>query len=196
MKAAAELPAAYHGNVEQLVFRLNGGPAPLSIEEAQPLLDRLIDANDLADARRLWIETHSDGVVANGKFEQVSDRDGADVPRAWDISDEDLATIAIQSPDFGGDGRALRISGAARSGPIVSQRLMLPSGSYSVGYRARSGAGNPVAFAGSWTVDFGCQGDLQRNARNKRKMARIQRSVRCANSGLPDPETRARTAQC
>ena len=151
VKAASELPAAYDGNVEQLVFRLNGGPAPLSIEEAQPLLDRLIDANDLADARRLWIETHSDGVVANGKFEQVSDRAGAAVPRAWDISDEDLATIAIQSPDFRGDGRALRISGAARSGPIVSQRLMLPPGSYSVGYRARSGAGNPVAIR--WELD-------------------------------------------
>nr|AUN37786.1 hypothetical protein [uncultured bacterium] len=146
VRAAAQLPSAYDGNVEELVFRLNGTNAPLSIEEAQPLLNRLIETNDLVDARRLWIGTRADGVIANGEFEQVSERSGADVPRSWDISDSDLATIAVQAPDFGGHGRALRISGAARSGPILSQRLLLPPGSYLVTYRARSGAGDAVAL--------------------------------------------------
>jgi hypothetical protein len=146
VKAAAQLPAAYSGNVDELAFSLNGTRAPLSIDEAQPLLDRLIEANDLDDARRLWAGTHAGAVVANGTFDELGERSGADVPRDWDISDEDLATIAVQAPDFGGHGRALRISGAARSGPILSQRLMLPPGSYALTYRARSGEGSPVAL--------------------------------------------------
>jgi O-antigen ligase len=146
VKAAAQLPSAYDGNVDDLLFRVNASQAPLSIDEARPLLERLIEANDLADARRLWAGTHPDGVIANGNFEQVGERAGADVPRDWDISDEDLATIAIQAPQFGGHGRALRISAAARSGPILSQRLMLPPGAYSVSYRARSGDGATVAL--------------------------------------------------
>ena len=146
VKAAAQLPSDYDGNVEQLAFRVNATQAPLSIDEARPLLDRLIEANDLADARRLWAGTHAAAVIANGTFEQVSERAGADVPSDWDVSDEDLATIAIQAPEFGGDGRALRISAAARSGPILSQRLMLPPGTYALTYRARSGEGADVAL--------------------------------------------------
>jgi hypothetical protein len=161
VKAAAQLPSAYDVNIEQLAFRVNDSGAPLSIDEAQPLLDRLIEANDLADARRLWAGTHTSGVIANGTFEQVGERAGADVPRDWDISDEDLATIAIQAPAFGGDGRALRISAAARSGPILSQRLMLPPGSYALTYRARSGEGAAVALR--WQLSCSSSDDRQRS---------------------------------
>jgi hypothetical protein len=87
---------------------------------------------------------HDGRFIANGNFEATSSRNGADVPADWDVADEDLATIAVQAPDFAGHGRALRISSAARSGGILSQRLMLAPGSYALSYRARSGQGSAV----------------------------------------------------
>lgn len=149
MKAAAQLPEAYVAKLMPIVSRLNRSSAPVSPSEAQPLLQKLVDDGAIGDAQRLWMATHKD-LVANGGFEQLSGRNGLDVPSDWDISDEDLATIAIQVPEFGGYGRAFRISGSARSGPILSQRLMLPPGSYSLSYRSRSGSRDGVRFR--WTL--------------------------------------------
>jgi O-antigen ligase len=146
IKASTDLPATYLDKLTLLAFRLNESSAPLSLEEADPLINRLIGIKDLESARRLWTGSHRAGFIANGGFEDVSSRKGADVPGDWDIDDEDLATIAIQAPSFGGHGRALRISGVARSGPILSQRLLLPPGSYLLTYRARSGGGSKVAL--------------------------------------------------
>jgi O-antigen ligase len=146
IKASADLPPAYVQKLALLSFELNNGSAPLSLEEAEPLLNRLIALKDLEDARRLWIGSHHGSLVANGNFEELSSRNGADVPSAWDIGDEDLATIAIQVPEFGGHGRALRISTVARSGPILSQRLLLAPGNYDLTYRARSGTGSSVSL--------------------------------------------------
>ena len=50
----------------------------------------------------------------------------------------------VPPPPVATHGRALRISSAARSGGILSQRLMLAPGSYALSYRARSGQGSAV----------------------------------------------------
>jgi hypothetical protein len=146
LRAVAGLPPSYFGKVDLLAARLNATSAPLSAEEAQPLLDRLVQANRFDEARQLWAGTRGSTLVANGDFEKIDTRNGLDVPASWDISDEDLATIAIEKPAFGGDGRALRISAAARSGPILSQRLLLAPGAYVLTYRARSAAAPGVAL--------------------------------------------------
>jgi hypothetical protein len=124
----------------------------LSAAEAQPLVDRLLASSDIDDARRLWTATRGPNLVANGGFEQLSLRNGADAPSSWDVDDEDLATIAIQHPGFGGDGLALRISAGARSGPILSQRLVLGPGRYVLRFRSQGGPGPAVTLR--WT--FGC----------------------------------------
>jgi len=144
IKAAAQLPPPYVAKLSVLVSALNRGRAPLSVEEAQPLFERLLATNDTQSARLLWAGVRRGGYIANGNFEAVSSRNGADVPSNWDVGDEDVATIATQAPEFPSDGRALRISSAARSGGIVSQRLMLTPGSYALRYRARSGEGGAV----------------------------------------------------
>ncbi|MGZ2410834.1 O-antigen ligase [Sphingomonas sp. F9_3S_D5_B_2] len=146
VKATAQLPAPSVEKLRLFVAKLNAGPAPLSVEEAKPLMERLVAANQIDGARALWSQVHGRALVANGAFEQVSGRSGADVPTDWDISDEDMATIAIQKPDFAGHGRALRISSAARTGPLLSQRLMLAPGTYVLSYRARSGAGQGMVL--------------------------------------------------
>ena len=144
IKAAADLPPDYVARLSDVIAAINRGTAPLSVEEARPLFDRLLAADDTARARLLWAGVRRGGFIANGNFEAVSARNGADVPSDWDVGDEDVATIATQAPDFPADGRALRISSAARSGGILSQRLMLTPGSYALTYRARSGAGPAV----------------------------------------------------
>jgi O-antigen ligase len=144
VKAASDLPPEYLAKLAGVAAQLNRTPAALSVEEAQPLLDRLVASNDVQAARLLWSGVHGGRYIANGNFEAVSSRNGADVPRDWDIADEDVATIAVQAPDFAGHGRALRISSAARSGGILSQRLMLAPGSYALTYRARGGEGAAV----------------------------------------------------
>ena len=144
VKASADLPPDYVAKLSQIVAALNRGPAPLSVEEARPLFDRLLAADDMSRAQRLWAGVRRGGYIANGTFEAVSARNGADVPSDWDVGDEDVATIATQAPDFPADGRALRVSSAARSGGILSQRLMLTPGSYALTYRARSGPGPAV----------------------------------------------------
>ena len=53
----------------------------------------------------LWAHVRRGGLIANGNFEAVSARNGADVPSDWDIGDEDVATIATQAPEFPADGR-------------------------------------------------------------------------------------------
>jgi len=144
VKAAADLPPAYLAKLTGVAAQLNRTPAALSVDEAKPLLDRLVATNDIQNARALWSGVHGGSFIANGNFEATSSRNGADVPADWDVADEDLATIAVQAPDFAGHGRALRISSAARSGGILSQRLMLAPGSYALSYRARSGQGSAV----------------------------------------------------
>ena len=144
VKAAADLPPEYLAKLTGVAAQLNRTPAALSVDEAKPLLDRLVATNDIQNARALWSGAHGGRYIANGNFEAVSSRNGADVPADWDIADEDLATIAVQAPDFAAQGRALRISSGARSGEILSQRLMLAPGSYALTYRARSGEGPAV----------------------------------------------------
>ena len=143
-KAAADLPPEYLAKLSGVAAQLNRTPATLSVVEAQPLLNRLVATDDIQGARALWNGVHGGRYIANGNFEAVSSRNGADVPSDWDIADEDVATIAVQAPQFPANGRALRISSAARLGEILSQRLMLAPGSYALTYRARSGAGNAV----------------------------------------------------
>jgi hypothetical protein len=145
-KTAAQVPGADFGKLPKFVARLNETRAPLLTAEVHPLVERLIASDKLAEASWLWAQARKDGLIANGGFEQLDVRDGVDVPAAWNISDQDLATIAIEAPPFAGHGRALRISGAARSGPILSQRLMLTPGSYSLSYVARSGGAKDVAL--------------------------------------------------
>ena len=159
IKAAAQLPPNYLAKLTAVVSTLNRGSAPLTIEESQPLLDRLLAANDTGSARLLWAGVRRGDYIANGSFEAVSSRNGADVPSDWDIGDEDLATIATQAPDFPGHGRALRISSAARSGGILSQRLMLAPGSYALSYRARSGEG--AGSAVSWELRCASSDEIQ-----------------------------------
>jgi hypothetical protein len=144
VKAAADLPPEYLAKLTAVAAQLNRTPAALSVDEAKPLLDRLIATNDIQNARALWSGVHGGRYIANGNFEALSSRNGADVPADWDIADEDLATIAVQAPGFVAQGRALRISSGARSGEILSQRLMLAPGSYALTYRARSGQGAAV----------------------------------------------------
>ena len=144
IKASADLPPDYDAKLSEVVAALNKGPARLSVEEARPLFDRLLAAGDMTRAQLLWAGVRRGGFIANGNFEAVSARNGADVPSDWDVGDEDVATIATQAPDFPADGRALRISSSARSGGILSQRLMLTPGSYALTYRARSGTGPAV----------------------------------------------------
>ena len=144
VKAAAQLPPAYVEKLTEVASALNCGSAPLSVDEAQPLLDRLLAADDPGQARMLWAAVRRGGLIANGNFEAVSSRNGAEVPSDWDIGDEDVATIATQAPEFPGNGRALRISSGARAGGVVSQRLMLAPGAYSLTFRARSGEGASV----------------------------------------------------
>jgi O-antigen ligase len=143
-KAAAQVPPADFRKLPGFVAILNQTRAPLLTDEAHPLVDRLIASNNFAEATWLWAQARKHGLVANGGFERLDLRDGIDTPAEWDISDQDLATIAIQVPPFENHGRALRISGAARSGGILSQRLMLPPGSYSLSYLARSGGTTDV----------------------------------------------------
>ena len=115
IKASADLPPDYVVKLSQIAAALNTGPAPLSVEEARPLFDRLLAAGDMARAQRLWAGVRRGGSVANGNFEELSARNGADVPSDWDVSDEDVATIAVlRRPTFQVDGRGLRISSAAR----------------------------------------------------------------------------------
>jgi O-antigen ligase len=146
VKSASELPLDYVAKLTAVAAGINRSAAPLSVEESQPLLDRLLAADDTENARLLWAGVRRGRYVANGNFDAVSSRNGADVPSDWDVSDEDLATITTQAPDFPGHGRALRISSAARSGGILSQRLMLSPGAYSLTYRARSGPGAAVVL--------------------------------------------------
>ena len=93
----------------------------------------------------LWAAVRRGGLIANGNFEAVSSRNGAEVPSDWDIGDEDVATIATQAPEFPGstDGRC-EFPRRARAGGVVSQRLMLAPGAYSLTFRARSGEGASV----------------------------------------------------
>lgn len=155
--AAQQLPDPYVASLAGLLSGLDGSSSPVSPGEMQPMLQRLVHAGDLPVAQRLWMSSVK-GLLANGGFEQLSARNGLEVPTGWDISDEDLATIAVQAPDFGGHGRALRISASARSGPILSQALLLPPGSYSLAYRARSGGGAPADA--KWTFRCAQSGTL------------------------------------
>ncbi len=100
VKAAAQLPTAYDGNVERLAFRFERRHAPLSIEEAQPLLDRLIE-HEARRQRAAPLDWKLPTACSNGNFEQVSDRAGADVPRAWDISDEVSRPLQSRRPTSG-----------------------------------------------------------------------------------------------
>jgi O-antigen ligase len=146
-KAVGQLPASSNDRVAQFAVRLNRTRAPLTVEEVQPLVDRLIANGQIERASWLWTQARRDNLVANGDFGQLSDRNGVAAPAAWDISDEDLATIAIQIPPFESRGRALRVSSAARSGAILSQRLLLRPGSYLLSFVARSDGPSEAAVA-------------------------------------------------
>lgn len=145
-RAGAQLPPASFDKLALLTSQLNSGKDPISVSEAQPLLDRMLAAGDVAGAQKLWAETRRGGLVANGGFEQLSLRNGAEAPTDWDISDEDLPTISIQPPPTDARGNALRISSAARSGAILSQRLMLAPGDYRISYRALGGADSGITL--------------------------------------------------
>ena len=196
IKASADLPPDYVVKLSQIAAALNTGPAPLSVEEARPLFDRLLAAGDMARAQRLWAGVRRGGYVANGNFEEVSARNGADVPSDWDVGDEDVATIATQVPDFPGDGRALRISSSARSGGDPLAAADADAGNLcpqlSRAKRCRPRGPRPLAAP---LREVRCEPDLGRGFRGQRAMAAIQRQVHCANSGLPDPATRSGTAR-
>lgn len=155
--AAQQLPDRYVASLAGLLVAPGGRSSPMSSGESQPLMQRLVRAGNLPLAQRLWMAS-SKGLLSNGGFEQLSARNGVEVPAGWDISDEDLATIAIQAPDFGGNGRALRVSASARPGPILSQELLLPHGGYAFAYRARSGGGQAADLR--WTVRCSQSGAL------------------------------------
>ena len=192
VKAAAQLPPAYVEKLTEVASALNRGSAALSVDEAQPLLDRLLAADDPGQARMLWAAVRRGGLIANGNFEAVSSRNGAEVPSDWDIGDEDVATIATQAPEFPGNGRALRISSGARAG---RSRLPAPdAGSWSLfadlpraQRRGRIGA-PPLAAS---LLGFGCKSDLAGTAGDQLEMAGIQRQAHCAKSGLRDPKARS-----
>lgn len=138
--AGSALPPGELDRFVALATRLNRGRAPLGAVEAGPLLERLIESGRPQSARTLWTGMRRGSLISNGDFEQLASRGGADVPADWNLDDEDLATIIVQVPSGGGHGKALRISPGARSGPLLSQRLMLEPGVYRLFYRARAGA--------------------------------------------------------
>lgn len=159
LRAGAQLPPPSFGRLAQIVMQLDSDTDPISVSEAKPLLDRMLAADDVAGAQKLWAGTRRAGLIANGGFEDVSSRNGADAPADWDISDEDLPTIAIQAPPSDARGNALRISSAARTGAILSQRLMLPPGDYRLSYRALAAAGAGIALR--WELRCQSSADAQ-----------------------------------
>lgn len=155
LKAGSTLPPRPLGQFELLVAQLGATKAPPTMDEMQPLIDRFIDAGAIGRAQHAWAATRGKGIVLNGDFENVGQRDGIEAPADWDISGQDLIGLSLGSPKFArGPGHSLRIFNTRTGAPIIAQRLMLAPGAYQLSYRSSGQEGGGVML--KWTLR--CQG--------------------------------------
>jgi O-antigen ligase len=155
LRAGSTLQPAVLAQFEQLVAQLGATKAPPTMDEAQPLIDRFIADGAIGRAQHAWAATRGKGLILNGNFEDVSQRDGVEVPTDWGISGDGMTGLSLASPSFADKaGRSLRIVNARVGAPVISQRLMLAPGSYQLSYRSSAQQGSGVTL--KWTLR--CQG--------------------------------------
>jgi O-antigen ligase len=141
LRSLGELPAASLRPAVEFAIALNRSRSPATLDEAGPLLNRLSDQAFGELARPLWLSLHAQGLVANGAFERINTYRGPELPTDWDMSDEDISSISIDRPGFGGVGKAVRFYDSRYNTPLIAQSMMLEPGSYVLAYRVRSDEG-------------------------------------------------------
>lgn len=141
LRSLGDLPNEALPKAVELIERLNRTKSPASIEEAQPLLDRLDVPEGIEVRRRLWQSLHAGGLIANGDFEDTSDYRGPEMPRNWDISSSDFPSLLIDEPGASGRGKTLRIYHAYPGSPLIAQTMMLNPGAYQLSFNVRSERG-------------------------------------------------------
>lgn len=140
-EAAAGLPRDYARGFARLVTALSMSKAPVTPGELSPLLSRLRAEGDFEQARLLWVAARTRGLVSNGGFERTTQRLNVSVPAEWDIPSESRTGIEVLATP---EGRVFRITRPKGSGWVLSQDLMLKTGSYILSYLARASGGQPV----------------------------------------------------
>ena len=155
-EGSARLPSSDMPYLEALIAGLGRTKAPVSVEEAQPLLDSLVARDNAVAAQRIWALLHSGNLVTNGSFERFDNRRGRALPHSWNVDSADLSRVAIVELD--GRNHAARIL-SSRGTAVLSQDLVLIPGTYSFTYDGRAHAGADVLL--NWELRCRNSGELQ-----------------------------------
>ncbi len=144
----------------KMIKDLKGSRAPASLEEGQPLLDAMVTARQYSAAQKYWgLLQKGDVLVANGDFQDSSDRRGTSYPKYWYVPRENRSAVSVENSSPGSPNRVLTIHAEKRD-LVLRQRLLLPPGAYRFSYQARSGSKKPAP----WRWSLRCEESERRNS--------------------------------
>jgi hypothetical protein len=136
------------GGARQVFFALAGGPAPPTPDEYRPLIDRLVQTGDVAEALGAWRvlaarHTAVDAALRDGDFESAGDGTAFTWRQAGGVG----ATSEPQVAPDDSSRRALRVDYDGFSSPdLPAQLLVLKPGPYALSWRERPDPANPAAL--------------------------------------------------
>lgn len=128
-----------------VLSRLNNSSAPPTTKEMKLTLDILTSGGRVLEAQQLWTQFHP-ALIDNGdfKFFQAAEL-GLAPPTGWDIPPRSRQAVVAAIYDVKSGERGLRID-ATDWVTIMSQRTLLPAGSYTLSYQARESGPSPVVL--------------------------------------------------
>ncbi len=144
----------------KMIKDLKESRAPASLEEGRPLLDAMISARQYTAAQRYWgLLQKSDELVANGDFQDNSDRRGPSYPKYWYVPRENRAAVSVENSTPGSPNRVLSVHAEKRD-LLLRQQILLPSGTYRFSYRARTESKEQAP----WRWSLRCEGSEHRDS--------------------------------
>jgi O-antigen ligase len=135
--AGRKIPMSAVAGFDQVITGLGRTRAPVSLDEAQPLLDNLVARGRVEEAQRIWARLHNGRLIANGGFDALEKRTTRSHPKYWNVYTRNASRVLVSEPDFSPSNPALRISGQQDS-TILSQDVLLTPGAYVLRYRISS----------------------------------------------------------
>ncbi len=134
----------------KMIKELKASSAPASLEEGRPLLEAMITARQYTTAQKYWglLQT-ADALVANGDFQDSSDRRGRSYPKYWYVPRENRSAVSVENSSPGSPNRVLTIRAEKRD-LVLRQQILLSPGTYRFSYQVRPGSKKPEPW--SWSL--------------------------------------------